>query len=103
MPWFVEIRSGEMKGIILLTALFVGTGCVSTLISKAIPQKGIQVDEVKRVKSVAIIAFDVLEYKPTGLAGKISGHVTSMQTAGNVKETDSEFARDLYGDLANTL
>jgi hypothetical protein len=84
-------------------AIMIATvGCAS-LVSKAIPQKGFQAEEVKRVRTVAIVAFDVLEYKPTGLAGRVSGHVTTAQTAMNVKGHDSELALELYGDAVHAL
>jgi hypothetical protein len=92
-----------MKNWMVMAVVLINSGCISAAINKAIPQKGLQVEELKRVKKVAIVAFDVLEYKPTGVAEKLSGHVTTVQTAKNVNGSPSELAKELYGDLQQTL
>ena len=93
-----------MKSWIAITAVFfVNTGCISKMISAAIPQKGMKADEVQRVKTVAIVAFDVLQYQPTGVAGRLSGHVATAQTMQHMEAVDTELAAELYEDLAKTL
>lgn len=96
-----------MRYLMLAAVLMMNAACVSKLISAAIPQKGQKPEELKKVKSVAIVAFDVLEFRPTGVAGKLAGplagHINNAQTISNIAEEKSELARDLYDELSKSL
>jgi len=87
--------------------MMINSACISKMVSSAIPQQGKKPEEVQKVKSVAIIAFDVLEFIPTGVAGKLGGslgaHVAGAQTASNVKEDGGELAKDLYDELSKAM
>jgi len=83
------------------------TSCVHKLAEQALPQKGYSQAEVVKVKSVAVVAFSLMQYQPTGLASKIGGsasaHLSAAQTAGNARVTDSELAQNLYQHLLSKI
>lgn len=97
-----------MRLIFMSLVMMVNTACISKMVSSAIPQQGKKPEELQKVKSVAIIAFDVLEFKPTGMAGKIAGdslgsRVAGAQAASNAQEDTGELARDLYDELSRAM
>jgi len=78
------------------------------MINAVIPQQGLKPEELQKVKTVAVIAFDVLEFRPTGIAGALVGgsaasHLATAQTGMNIKEERSELAEDLYAELTASL
>lgn len=104
-----------MRYLMMASVFMVNAACVSKIISAAIPQKGQKAEELKKVKSVAIVAFDVLEFRPTGAAGKlgsvlggsigsrVGSTVATAQTGANLAEEKSELGRDLYDELSRAL
>lgn len=88
---------------VAIELMFLQTGCVSKLINAAIPQEGKVAEKVKNVKSVAIVAFDTLEYRPTGLASKIAPMLNTARGVQNWQAEETELCRQLVSDLQTEL
>jgi len=89
-----------MKYLILVSMLLL-TSCIQKAIESVIPQKDYKAVQVEKVKSIAIVAFDVMQFQPTGVGSKISGHFATAQMASNMDPVENELAADAYGYLAD--
>ena len=91
----------------ILTLMLLLPGCTS-LLKKAIPPEGYKEAEVQKVKSVAIIAFEMKPYFQTGLGasalrGTVGSSVATGQAAGNAQPIEHPLAVQTYGNLAQNL
>ncbi len=96
-----------MKKMFIVAILSIwsaaNVGCISKAIEAAIPQKGKVAEEVRKVKSVAIVGFDVLTYEPAGLAAKVAPAASMASQGANRARVESELAKSLYGGLRKEL
>lgn len=91
-----------IKIIVLISFLFMSS-CIGKAVSKVLPSRGYKAEDVSKVKSVAIVAFDVLQYQPTGVAGKAVGGLSSVQTAQNMEPVESPLSAEVYSYLEDQL
>ncbi|MGE3760601.1 MAG: hypothetical protein AB7H97_22755 [Pseudobdellovibrionaceae bacterium] len=91
-----------MKYLIALSFLFLNS-CIHKAVESVIPSKGYKAEEVQKVKSVAIVAFDVMQFQPTGVAGKFVGSVSTAQMVTNTVPTESPLALETYSYLAGKI
>lgn len=91
------------KRVFICTFIALQSACASKLISKIIPEEEKKVDKVAKVKTVAIVAYDTLEFIPSGLASQIIPIIGTAQAANNKNAVESELSLQLYNDLAAEL
>lgn len=93
--------------LLFLSAALLLTGCTS-LLKKAIPPEGYKEAEVQKVKSVAIIAFELKPYFSSGVAGKVTNAtvgsaVATGQAVHSAQPVEHVQAAQVYGALADHL
>ena len=79
------------------------SSCIGKAVSKVLPQRGYKAEEVEKIKRVAIVAFDVLQYQPTGVASKVVGSVSTVQTVQNMEPMESPLSTEMYHYLEDQL
>lgn len=97
------VRLFFKKIALCLAASILFSSCISKMIDKAIPQQAKNEEKVQSVKSLAIVAFDVLAFVPTGVGGKVVGGVSTVQFAANTVAEETELAKNLYAYLEKQL
>jgi hypothetical protein len=91
------------KRSVLLAIVALQLGCVSKMLSKAIPQEGKEPEKVRTVKRVAIVGYDTLEYQPSGLGSSVIPMLGTAQSTSNLVPVESELSLQLYNDLLEEL
>ena len=91
------------KEIVVVILSLAFTACSSKSIQKTLGSYRLEKDKVKKVRTVAIVAYDLLEYVPEGLAGKVSGMASQAQAIANAKSVESELAMSSYNNMVRAF
>lgn len=97
------MKKSVLTLIITLTVFNISCS-TSKIMNSVLPQEKYQKEEVLKVKKIAIVSFDILQYAPQGMASKIVGSsLASAQMAVNYKPKNHPLAVEVYEDVRKKL